>query len=112
MTNLFSIVRSLHHDNGDHFTGGHLMLTAKNMGVSGISNQQRFPGIGAIVNRGPGARRRGMPGYVGVPNAASIGLNPGYFGGHMLGSPATPTSPAATPTRPATASPISTSRAA
>jgi hypothetical protein len=82
----FSIVRSLHHDTGDHFAGGHRMLTAKDMGVSGADTTQKFPGIGAIVSREVGARRRGMPGYVAVPMAASIGLVPGYFGGHMLGS--------------------------
>jgi hypothetical protein len=26
-----------------------------------------------------------LPGYVAVPYASSIGLNPGYFGGHLLG---------------------------
>ena len=31
----FSIVRSLYHNTGDHFAGGHRMLTSKNMGVSG-----------------------------------------------------------------------------
>src|SRR3989441_2416416 len=86
ITNLFSVVRSLHHDTGDHFAGGHRMLTTKDMGVSGVNNMQRFPGIGAIVNRELGARRRGMPGYVGVPHSSSIGLTPGYFGGHMLGA--------------------------
>src|SRR5947208_7345624 len=86
ITNLFSVVRSLHHDTGDHFAGGHRMLTTKDMGVSGVNNMQRFPGIGAIVNREVGARRRGMPGYVGVPHSSSIGLTPGYFGGHMLGA--------------------------
>src|SRR5229473_3570618 len=29
VTDKFSIVRSLHHDTGDHFAGGHRMLTAK-----------------------------------------------------------------------------------
>ncbi|MBI1831336.1 MAG: DUF1501 domain-containing protein, partial [Planctomycetes bacterium] len=86
ITNLFSVVRSLHHDTGDHFAGGHRMLTTKDMGVSGVNNMQRFPGIGAIVHREVGARRRGMPGYVGVPHSSSIGLTPGYFGGHMLGA--------------------------
>src|SRR5215212_574312 len=82
----FSIVRSLHHDTGDHFAGAHRMLTTKDMGVSGVSNGQKFPGIGAIVSREIGARRPGIPGYVSVPNAATIGLNPGYNGGHMLGA--------------------------
>jgi len=86
VTDKFSIVRSLHHDTGDHFAGGHRMLTAKDLGVSGANNMPKFPGIGAIVSREIGARRPGIPGYVAVPSAASIGLSPGYFGGHMLGA--------------------------
>ena len=61
------------------------MLTTKDMGVSGVNNGQRFPGIGAIVNREVGPRKPGMPGYTASPHAASIGLAPGYFGGHLLG---------------------------
>jgi hypothetical protein len=81
----FSIVRSLHHDTGDHFAGGHRMLTSKDLGVSGASTATKFPSIGSIVSRELGARRPGMPGYVAVPVASSIGLTPGYFGGHLLG---------------------------
>jgi hypothetical protein len=86
VTNLFSMVRSLHHDTGDHFAGGHRMLTTKDMGVSGINNLPRFPGLGAIASREVGPRRQGMPAYVGVPTIHSIGLTPGYHGGHMLGA--------------------------
>ncbi len=100
VTDKFSIVRSLHHDTGDHFAGGHRMLTAKDLGVSGANNEQRFPGIGAIVNRELGARRKGLPGYVAVPYAASIGLNPGYFGGHMLGAQHNPFAPGGDPNAP------------
>ena len=39
VTDKFSIVRSLHHDTGDHFAGGHRMLTTKDMGVSGANNE-------------------------------------------------------------------------
>ncbi|QJW92621.1 DUF1501 domain-containing protein [Frigoriglobus tundricola] len=85
VTDKFSVVRSLYHNTGDHFAGGHRMLTAKDMGVSGASTGQRFPGIGAIVNREIGPRKPGVPGYTASPHAASIGLAPGYFGGHMLG---------------------------
>src|SRR6184192_2176107 len=85
VTNLFSMVRSLHHDTGDHFAGGHRMLTTKDLGVSGVNNAQRFPGIGAFVSREAGPRRAGMPAYVGVPHAYSIGLSPGYFGANFLG---------------------------
>jgi len=85
-TDKFSMVRSLHHDTGDHFAGAHRMLTAKDMGVSGANGEPKFPGIGAIATRELGPRRRGIPAYIGVPDATSIGLAPGYFGGHMLGS--------------------------
>jgi hypothetical protein len=85
VTDKFSMVRSLHHGTGDHFGGGHRMLTTKDMGVSGVNNQPKFPGIGAIVNRELGPRVQGLPGYTATPHAASIGLAPGYFGGHMLG---------------------------
>jgi hypothetical protein len=40
---------------------------------------------GSIVSRQVGARRRGLPGYVAVPHASSVGLAPGYFGGSSLG---------------------------
>jgi hypothetical protein len=101
VTHLFSMVRSLHHDTGDHFAGGHRMLTTKDMGVSGANNAQRFPGISAIASRELGPRRRGMPAQVGVPHAASIGLSPGYFGGHMLGAQHNPFQPHGDPNSPA-----------
>ncbi len=82
----FAIVRSLHHDTGDHFAGGHRMLTAKNMGVSGANNAGKFPSLGSIITRERGSRRFGMPAYVSVPVASSIGLRPGYFGGNWLGA--------------------------
>lgn len=100
ITDKFSMIRSLHHDTGDHFAGGHRMLTTKDMGVSGASTGQKFPGIGAIVNREVGPRRPGLPGYVAVPYAASIGLNPGYFGGHMLGAQHNPFAPGGDPNSP------------
>ncbi|MFO0848595.1 MAG: DUF1501 domain-containing protein [Gemmataceae bacterium] len=85
VTDKFSVVRSLHHGTGDHFAGGHRMLTTKEMGVSGANTDQRFPGIGSIVSKELGPRKPGMPAYVAAPHAASIGLAPGYFGGHFLG---------------------------
>ena len=44
----FSIVRSLHHDTGGHFHGGHFMLTTKSLGPN---NTGTFPSIGSIVAR-------------------------------------------------------------
>lgn len=80
----FSIVRSLHHDTGDHFTGGHYMLTSRG-GANGLEATSKYPGIGSIVSKVCGPRRDGLPAYVGVPYAMSIGLRPGYFGANYLG---------------------------
>jgi hypothetical protein len=41
-----------------------------------------------------------MPAYVGVPYSASIGLNPGYFGGHMIGAHHNPFAPGGDPNAP------------
>ena len=82
----FSIVRSLHHDTGDHFAGGHRMLTTKDMGVSGANTTGRFPSIGALVAHQRRHLPSTVPPYVAVPVASSIGLRPGYFGGDLLGA--------------------------
>lgn len=80
----FSIVRSLHHGSGDHFTGGHYMLTGRG-GASGADRSPKSPSIGSIAARVLGTRRSGMPPYVSVPYASSIGIRPGYFGASYAG---------------------------
>ncbi len=85
----FSIIRSMHHDSGDHFTGGHWMLTGRG-GVSGGDTPQRYPFFGSVATKVVGSRQPGMPANVGIPYAMSIGLRPGYFGGHYLGVEHTP----------------------
>lgn len=81
----FSVVRSLHHGSGDHFTGGHWMLTGRGAGVSGANTQGKYPFIGSVATKVTGARRPGMPAHVAIPYGMSIGLRPGYFGGSYLG---------------------------
>jgi Protein of unknown function (DUF1501) len=81
----FSLVRSLHHDSGDHFTGGHWMLTGRNAGVGGGATAGKYPFFGAIATKVLGPRQPGMPANVAIPHAMSIGLRPGYFGGNYLG---------------------------
>lgn len=80
----FSIVRSLHHDNGDHFTAGHFMLTGRG-GASGADTPGKSPFVGSVATKMTGARQPGMPPYVAVPYGMSIGLRPGYFGANFLG---------------------------
>ena len=84
MADKFSVVRSLHHDTGDHFTGGHYMLTSRG-GASGADTAGKYPSICSIASKVCGPRRPGMPAHVAVPVAASIGLRPGYFGANYLG---------------------------
>lgn len=96
----FSVVRSLYHNTGDHFAGGHRMLTSKDLGVSGANTAGKFPSIGSIVSRQLGPRKPGLPGYIGLPHAASIGLSPGYFGGHFLGKQFDPFQPGGDPNAP------------
>jgi uncharacterized protein (DUF1501 family) len=80
----FSIVRSLHHGDGDHFGGAHRMLTGRG-GASGADTSGKFPSIGSIVAATAGARATALPAYVAVPYGMSVGLRPGYFGANYLG---------------------------
>jgi hypothetical protein len=80
----FSIVRSLYHNTGDHFAGGHWMLTSRG-GASGANTPGHYPSLGSIATKVCGPRRPGVPAYVAVPYASSIGLRPGYFGANYLG---------------------------
>lgn len=81
----FSVVRSVHHNTGDHFTGGHWMLTGRGE-VNGAANDGKYPFFGSICTKMTGPRHAGMPANVAVPYAMSIGLRPGYFGGNYLGT--------------------------
>jgi hypothetical protein len=80
----FSIVRSLHHNQGDHFTGGHYMLTGRG-GASGADTAGKYPFIGSIATKVTGSRKPGLPAHAAVPYASSIGLRPGYFGANYIG---------------------------
>jgi uncharacterized protein (DUF1501 family) len=85
----FSIVRSIWHNDGDHFGGAHRMLTSR-PGATGADTTGKYPSIGSIATRMTGARRTGMPPYVAVPVASTVGLRPGYFGANYLGQPNDP----------------------
>ena len=80
----FSIVRSLHHNSGDHFTGGDWMLTGRGT-ASGANTAGKHPFFGSIAAKMSGPRQAGVPANVAIPHAMSIGLRPGYFGGNYLG---------------------------
>ena len=78
-------VRSVHHDNGDHFAGGHWMLTGR-FGSNSVNLPQKSPSFGSYISKLRGPNVAGMPAYVGLPAAQSIYLFPGYMGAAYLGA--------------------------
>lgn len=80
-----SIVRSVHHDHGDHFAAAHWMLTGY-LGSNSQSLDPQFPACGAIVTKLRGPNKPGMPPYVAIPHSATVGLRPGYNSGAYLGA--------------------------
>jgi uncharacterized protein (DUF1501 family) len=79
------LLRSMHHDNGDHFAAAHWMLTGRH-GSSAANLPQMYPSMGSYVARAVGPNRPGLPAYVGLPRAQSIYLFPGYMGAAYLGA--------------------------
>lgn len=79
-----AFVRSVHHDNGDHFAGAHVMLTGR-WGATGADTAPRAPSAGSYVAKVRGSNREGLPPYVGLDNLHSVGLVPGYHGASWLG---------------------------
>ncbi len=79
-----SIIRSMYHDNGDHFAAAHWMLTGY-LGSNAVNLPPQYPSAASIITKLMGARKPGIPAYVGVPVTHSVGLVPGYHGGAYLG---------------------------
>ncbi|OAI48405.1 hypothetical protein AYO44_07160 [Planctomycetaceae bacterium SCGC AG-212-F19] len=79
-----AFVRSLHHDNGDHFAAAHWMLTGR-FGSNAADQAQKYPSVGSFAARVRGANQPGLPAYVGLPAAQSVYLFPGYQGSAYLG---------------------------
>jgi hypothetical protein len=84
MMDRISLIRSMHHDNGDHFAAAHWMLTGY-LGSNAVNLPAQFPSFGSIVTKLLGPKTAGMPAYVGLPNTHSVGLKPGYHGAAYLG---------------------------
>jgi hypothetical protein len=84
-----SIIRSMHHNNGDHFAAAHWMLTGY-QGSNAADMAPQYPSAGSIITKLKGARKPGIPAYVGLPQTHSVGLAPGYHGGAYLGVASNP----------------------
>jgi hypothetical protein len=80
----FSIVRTLHHGDGDHIGSAHILLTGR-VGPSVANPAPTAPSQGSIVARTIGSRRPNLPPYVVIPQAVSGVMRPGYFGASYVG---------------------------
>ncbi|MBX7166591.1 MAG: DUF1501 domain-containing protein [Pirellulales bacterium] len=80
-----SVIRSVHHDNGDHFAAAHWMLTGY-LGSNSQNLDPQYPSAGSIITKLRGPNRPGMPAYVAVPHSMTVGLRPGYNSGAFLGA--------------------------
>jgi hypothetical protein len=76
------------------------MLTGRAGRVNAGRVHGEYPSIGSIVSRLCGRNRPGMPAYVALPFAKSIGIRPGYFGAEYLGSAYNPFEASADPSQP------------
>jgi hypothetical protein len=76
-------IKSLHHDNEDHFT-------AKNMIFTGAGREAR-PQLGSWLAYGLGTMNANLPGFIeimpGVPKGAPSAFLPAAFGGTPIGRP-------------------------
>jgi hypothetical protein len=84
MMDKMSIIRSMHHENGDHFAAAHWMLTGF-LGSNAADLAPQYPSAASVITKLKGAKRPGMPAYVGLPHTHSVGLAPGYHGAAYLG---------------------------
>lgn len=83
----FAVLRSLHHECGEHWSGPHAMLTG-HCGPTFQNPLQTHPSAGAIVARTRGPNRPDMLPYVAVPFAfhSFQQMVPGYHSGTYLGA--------------------------
>jgi uncharacterized protein (DUF1501 family) len=84
LADCFSIVRTLHHEDGDHIGSAHILLTGR-VGPTIANQAPTAPSQGSIVARTIGSRRPCLPPYVVIPQAVSGVMRPGYFGASYLG---------------------------
>lgn len=81
----FSIVRSLHHGDGEHVGSSHILLTGR-AGASAVDQSPKTPSLGSVAAKVAGPRRSGLPAYVVGPQAIGGLINTSYFGGSYLGT--------------------------
>lgn len=81
----FSVLRSVHHRNGDHFAAAHWMLTGY-LGSTAAMRDPQYPSAGSIITKTCGSKNPYLPAYVAVPYSRTVGIGPGYNSGTYLGA--------------------------
>jgi hypothetical protein len=86
-----AVVRSLNHETSDHSGGSHWVMTGYPSSDATPRGNER-PSAGSIAARMLGARRAGVPAYVGIPRSPRFGggayLGPGFNAFSLDGDPA------------------------
>src|SRR3954469_268163 len=77
MADRFALVRSLHHNRGEHSGGTHRFLTGY-PSIAANLNDSEYPDVGALVARELEGRARDVPLY--VSNTKFYGSGPAYLG--------------------------------
>lgn len=85
-----TLIRSMCHtldvNFGDHFTAEHVTLTGYNGGVRDGRTSPVNPSFGSVIAKLKGARRPGVPPYVGLPEVHTSNVIPGYHSATYLGA--------------------------
>ena len=73
----YSIIRSVQHNTNSHGGAAHVTLTGRYQGP--------YPSVASVASKVCGARKKGVPPYVGIPISRTIGKIPGSLGAGYLG---------------------------
>ena len=79
-----SVIRSMHHNNGDHFAAAHWMLTGY-LGSNAGSLTPQYPSAGSIITKIKGAKARRHARVCRTAEHAHDRPRPGYHGAAYLG---------------------------
>ncbi|MBM4068312.1 MAG: DUF1501 domain-containing protein [Planctomycetes bacterium] len=87
VANRFSLIRSCHHDEADHFAGHRRFLSGYGRLKPGFGYESYYPQVGAVVNRVHANRRPGIPAALSVGGVCvngpdyAAGISEGYWSG-------------------------------
>ncbi|HUY32005.1 MAG TPA: DUF1501 domain-containing protein [Pirellulales bacterium] len=79
-----SIIRSVCHDNGDHYTAQSWVWTGY-FGSTNTNPAPMYPSVGSIISKVRGPNQPGLPPYVAIPPGRYLNMRPGYQTGAYLG---------------------------